>query len=38
MHLTTLSEGEIIATLLALALLLGSAHLFGNLFEKIKGM
>lgn len=36
MTLATLSEKEIIATLLALALLLASAYIFGNLFEKIK--
>ncbi len=36
MILTTLSEKEIIATLLALAMLLASAYIFGNFFEKIK--
>ncbi len=36
MTLPTLAEKEIIVTLLALALLLASAYLFGNLFEKIK--
>ncbi len=36
MTLATLSEKEIIATLLALAMLLASAYIFGNLFEKIK--
>lgn len=36
MHLETLSEQEIISTLIALALLLLGAYVFGNLFEKIK--
>lgn len=36
MNLVLLSEKEIIATLLALALLLASATICGNLFEKIK--
>lgn len=36
MHLETLSEQEIISTLIALALLLSGAYVFGNLFEKIK--
>jgi len=36
MSLQTLSEHEIIATLLALALLLLSAYIFGTLMEKIK--
>ena len=37
MKLITLSENEIIITLVALALLLFGAFLFGTLFEKIKG-
>ena len=37
MKLVTLSEKEIIITLIALGLLLLSAFLFGTLFEKIKG-
>ena len=37
MKLATLSENEIIITLLALGLLLLSAFLFGTLIEKIKG-
>ena len=37
MKLITLSENEIIITLIALALLLLGAFLFGTLFEKIKG-
>ncbi|MBP5261435.1 MAG: cation:proton antiporter [Clostridiales bacterium] len=37
MRLATLSEKEIIITLIALALLLASAFLFGTLLEKIKG-
>lgn len=36
MTLTTLTEKEIIATLLALAFLLGCAYLFGTIFEKLK--
>lgn len=36
MTLTTLSEHEIIATLVALALLLGSAFLLGSLMERLK--
>ena len=36
MTLSTLSEHEIIATLIALALLLGSAFLMGSLMERIK--
>lgn len=36
MSLTTLSEHEIIATLIALALLLGSAFLVGSLMERVK--
>lgn len=36
MHLETLSEQEIIMTLIALALLLAGAYVFGSLFEKIK--
>lgn len=36
MHLETLSEQEIIITLIALALLLSGAYVFGSLFEKIK--
>lgn len=36
MLLATLTEKEIIATLLALAFLLGCAYLFGLLFEKLK--
>lgn len=36
MTLVTLSENEIISTLLALALLLASAFLIGTLFEKLK--
>ena len=36
MSLETLSEKEIIATLIALALLLASAYLFGTAFEKMK--
>lgn len=36
MHLETLSENEIICTLIALALLLLGAYVCGNLFEKIK--
>lgn len=36
MHLETLSEQEIIATLIALSLLLAGAYVFGTLFEKIK--
>lgn len=36
MHLETLSEGEIIMTLIALALLLAGAFCFGKLFEKLK--
>lgn len=36
MTLPTLSEHEIIATLIALALLLGSAFLLGSLMERIK--
>ncbi len=37
MRLATLTETEIIITLIALALLLISAFVFGNLIEKIKG-
>ncbi|MBQ4276296.1 MAG: cation:proton antiporter [Lachnospiraceae bacterium] len=37
MRLATLSENEIIVTLIALALLLLSAFVFGTLIEKIKG-
>ena len=37
MKLTTLSEKEIIITLIALALLLLFAFVFGTLMEKIKG-
>ena len=37
MRLATLSEKEIIITLIALALLLASAYLFGTILEKIKG-
>ena len=37
MRLATLSEKEIIITLIALALLLASAYLFGTVLEKIKG-
>ena len=37
MKLATLSEHEIIVTLIALSLLLLSAFLFGTLLEKIKG-
>ena len=37
MRLATLTEKEIIITLIALALLLASAYLFGTLLEKIKG-
>ena len=37
MRLATLSEKEIIITLIALALLLASAFLFGTILEKIKG-
>ncbi|SCW30289.1 Kef-type K+ transport system, membrane component KefB [Ruminococcaceae bacterium YRB3002] len=37
MRLTTLAENEIIMTLIALALLLASAYLFGTLLEKIRG-
>ncbi|MBQ3262453.1 MAG: cation:proton antiporter [Oscillospiraceae bacterium] len=36
MSLTTLSEHEIIATLIALALLLGSAFVVGSLMERVK--
>lgn len=36
MTLVTLSENEIVSTLLALALLLVSAFLVGTLFEKMK--
>lgn len=36
MTLTTLTEKEVIATLLALAFLLGCAYLFGTIFEKLK--
>ena len=36
MHLETLSEQEIIMTLIAIALLLSGAYVFGSLFEKIK--
>lgn len=36
MVLTTLTEKEIIATLMALALLLASAYVFGSIFEKMK--
>ena len=36
MRLETLSEQEIIITLIALALLLTGAYVFGTLFEKIK--
>lgn len=36
MSLTTLSEHEIIATLIALALLLGSAFVVGSLMERLK--
>ncbi len=36
MNLTTLTEKETIATLLALAFLLGCAYLCGSLFEKLK--
>ena len=36
MTLTTLSEHEIIATLIALALLLGSAFVVGSLMERVK--
>lgn len=36
MHLETLSEQEIIITLIAMALLLAGAYVFGSLFEKIK--
>lgn len=36
MVLTTLTEKEISATLMALALLLGCAYLFGSIFEKLK--
>ena len=36
MHLTTLSEQEIIMTLVALALLLAGAYLVGTLFERFK--
>lgn len=37
MRLATLSEKEIIITLIALALLLASAYVFGSVLEKIKG-
>ena len=37
MRLATLSEKEIIITLIALALLLLFAFIFGTLMEKIKG-
>ena len=37
MGLPTLGQTEIIRTFIALALLLGSAFLFGTLIEKIKG-
>lgn len=36
MHLETLSEQEIIMTLIAIALLLSGAYVFGSFFEKIK--
>lgn len=36
MSLVTLAEKEVISTLIALALLLASAYLFGSLFEKLK--
>lgn len=36
MHLETLSEQEIIITLIAMAFLLAGAYVFGSLFEKIK--
>lgn len=36
MSLSTLSEGEVTATLAALAILLASAYFFGTLFEKMK--
>lgn len=36
MHLETLSEQEIIITLIAIALLLSGAYVFGNFFERIK--
>ena len=36
MTLATLSENEIISTFIALAMLLMSTYIFGNLFEKIK--
>lgn len=36
MGLETLTENEIINTLIALAALLGGAYVFGNIFEKIK--
>lgn len=36
MHLKTLSEQEIIMTLVALALLLAGAYLAGTLFERFK--
>lgn len=36
MSLVTLSEKEVISTLMALALLLASAYLFGTVFEKMK--
>lgn len=37
MRLVTLSESEILMTLIALAILLLGATIFGNLLEKIKG-
>lgn len=36
MHLETLSEQEIIITLIAMAFLLAGAYVFGSLFERIK--
>ena len=36
MHLETLTEQEIIITLIAIAFLLSGAYVFGNLFERIK--
>lgn len=36
MHLETLTEQEIIITLIAIAFLLSGAYIFGNLFERIK--
>ena len=36
MHLETLTEQEIIISLIAIAFLLSGAYIFGNLFERIK--